>query len=234
VLTLTLDTALNACAVAVSHDGEILAFAHEPMQRGHQERLAPMAQAVMREAGVAFADLDRIGVTVGPGSFTGLRVGLAFAKAMSLALGIPCIGVNSLEALAAERSGFVAAVIAAKGDQVYLQAFMDGAALMAPDVLDIPTAAARLGELWSGGSAALVGSGAPLLEGVLRHALIHPAETADICALARRIESRPAAAHRPRPLYLRPPDAKTIAERKAAKSAAETSLATRFAPKTPA
>ncbi len=234
MLTLTLDTALNACAVAVSRDGVILASFSETMQRGHQERLAPMAQAVMREADVAFADLDRIGVTVGPGSFTGLRVGLAFAKAMSLALDIPCIGVNSLEALAAERSNFVAAVIAAKGDQVYLQAFMDGAALMEPAVLDIPQAAARLGELWSGGPAALVGSGAPLLEGVLRHAVMDPAETADICALARLIGSRPAAAHRPRPLYLRPPDAKTIAERKAAESASEANLASHFAPKTPA
>jgi len=217
VLTLVLDTALNACAVAVSRDGHILAYASEPMQRGHQERLAPMAEAVARRSGVGFDALDRIGVTVGPGSFTGLRVGLAFAKALSLALDIPCVGVNSLEALAAGRAGFVAAAVAAKGDQLYLQVFLDGTALMAPDVLDIPVAKARIAELWSGDApATLVGSGAALLANVLQSAVIDEAETGDICAIARLIEGRPSLAARPRPLYLRPPDAKTIAERLAA------------------
>jgi len=213
VLTLVLDTALNACAVAVSRDGHVLAQASEPMQRGHQERLAPMVETVMRNGEVGFDALDRIGVTVGPGSFTGLRVGLAFAKALSLALNIPCIGVNSLEALAAGRRDFVVAAIAAKGDQLYVQAFLDGTALMAPDVLDTAIAAARIAELWSGDATTMVGSGAPQLAGVLRSAVVVEAMTADICAVARLIESRPGSAARPRPLYLRAPDAKTIAER---------------------
>ncbi len=213
MLTLVLDTALNACAVALSRDGDILAYASEPMQRGHQERLAPMVETVMLQGDVSFDSLDRIGVTIGPGSFTGLRVGLAFAKALSLALNIPCIGVNSLEALAAGRMGFVAAAIAAKGDQLYLQAFLDGTALMAPDVLDVSVAAARIAELWSGTQATLVGSGAPQLAGIAHAAAIDDAETADICALAHLIEGRPSGAARPRPLYLRAPDAKTIAER---------------------
>ncbi len=213
MLTLVLDTALNACAAAVSRDGQVLGHASEPMQRGHQERLAPMVEAVMSRSGVDFAALTRIGVTVGPGSFTGLRVGLAFAKAMSLALDIPCVGVNSLEALGSGRPGFVAAAIAAKGEQLYLQAFLDGTALMAPDVLDTSVAAARIAELWAGAPATLVGSGALQLAGVLRTAVIEAAETADICALARLIEGRPTSPVRPRPLYLRPPDAKTIAQR---------------------
>jgi len=216
VLTLVLDTALNACAAAVSRDGHILSHASEAMQRGHQERLAPMVEAVMQSSGAGFDALDRIGVTVGPGSFTGLRVGLAFAKAMSLALDIPCIGVNSLEALAAGRPGFVAAAIAAKGDQLYLQAFLDGTALMAPDVLDTAVAVARIVELWSGAEATLVGSGASELVGILPGAAIAEAQTADICALANLIERRPSSTARPRPLYLRPPDAKTIAERREA------------------
>jgi tRNA threonylcarbamoyladenosine biosynthesis protein TsaB len=132
---------------------------------------------------------------------------------MSLALDISCIGVNSLEALAAGRSGFVAAAIAAKGEQLYLQAFLDGTALMAPDVLDTAVAAARLVELWSGTEATLVGSGAAQLVGVLPGATIAEAEAADISALAHLVEGRPSAAVRPRPLYLRAPDAKTIAER---------------------
>jgi tRNA threonylcarbamoyladenosine biosynthesis protein TsaB len=213
VLTLVLDTALNACAAAVSRDGDVLAHDSETMRRGHQERLAPMVEAVMLKSGIAFEALDRIGVTVGPGSFTGLRVGLAFAKALSLALDIPCIGVNSLEALASGRPGFVVAAIAAKGDQLYLQVFLDGTALMAPDVLDTTLAGARIAELWPGDSATLVGSGASQFAGLLTSAVIDEAEAADICAIARRIESRPNGAVRPRPLYLRAPDAKTVAER---------------------
>jgi tRNA threonylcarbamoyladenosine biosynthesis protein TsaB len=207
---------LNACAVAVAVDGVILAHASEPMQRGHQERLAPMVESVMRQGGVGFDALDRVGVTVGPGSFTGLRVGLAFAKALSLALDIPCIGVNSLEALAGRRPGFVAAAIAAKGEQVYLQVFLDGAALMAPDVLDTAVAAARIAELWPGGEATLVGSGARPLSGVLPFAAIDDVDAADICTLVRLVEDRPSLPGRPRPLYLRAPDAKTIAERRSA------------------
>ncbi len=214
MLTLVLDTALNACAAAVSRDGHILGHASDVMQRGHQERLAPMVEDIMLSGAVQFDALDRVGVTVGPGSFTGLRVGLAFAKAMSLALDIPCVGVTSLEALAAGRTGFVAAAIAAKGDQLYLQAFLDGTALMAPDVLDTAVATARIVELWSGASATLVGSGASQLAGVLSSAVIDEAEAADICAVARLVEGRPSGAVRPRPLYLRAPDAKTIAERR--------------------
>ena len=81
MIILGLDTALAACSVAVTRDGEVLAAMSEPMLRGHQERLAPMVQEVMAAAGLPFAALDRVGVTVGPGSFTGLRVGLAFAAA---------------------------------------------------------------------------------------------------------------------------------------------------------
>jgi tRNA threonylcarbamoyladenosine biosynthesis protein TsaB len=173
-----------------------------------------MVEDIMLSGAVQFDALDRVGVTVGPGSFTGLRVGLAFAKAMSLALDIPCVGVTSLEALAAGRTGFVAAAIAAKGDQLYLQAFLDGTALMAPDVLDTAVATARIVELWSGASATLVGSGASQLAGVLSSAVIDEAEAADICAVARLVEGRPSGAVRPRPLYLRAPDAKTIAERR--------------------
>ena len=81
------------------------------MTRGHQERIGVIARQAALEAGVAFADLDRIGVTVGPGSFTGLRVGLAFAKGLATALSIPCVGVTTLEAMAYGVEGFVAAVL---------------------------------------------------------------------------------------------------------------------------
>ena len=128
MIVLGLDTCLAACSAAVADGERLIARVSAPMARGHQERLAPMVRDLMGEAGIAFSDLDRIGVTVGPGSFTGLRVGLAFAKGLALALHRPCIGIGTLAALAAsaEAPGHCAAVIDAGRGQVYLQLFADG------------------------------------------------------------------------------------------------------------
>ena len=209
MIVLALDTANGACSAAVLKDGVVLAAFSEPMMRGHQERLAPLVREALSEAGIAASDLDRIGVTVGPGSFTGLRVGLAFAKGLALALGRPCIGIGSLEALAASApgAGLTAAVIDAKRGQVYLQVFEAGVPVMAPDVLPIGIAAARLAELWSGGTSRLVGPGAALLADVLPRAELIERAAPDPVALARLAAGKPAAAPA-RPLYLRAPDAK--------------------------
>jgi len=203
---LGLDTCLAACSVAVCEGERVLAHASQSMARGHQERLAPMAQQVVAATGGEFADLDRIAVTVGPGSFTGLRVGLAFAKGLAAALGRPLVGVGLLEALAAEADGLVFAVVDARREQLYLQAFEDGRALMAPDVLPLGTAAARLAEIAAGRPFSLVGSGAPLLAEIAPAARVLTPEGAD----ARRV-AQLGAARAPgpvRPLYLRAPDAR--------------------------
>jgi tRNA threonylcarbamoyladenosine biosynthesis protein TsaB len=209
MIVLALDTATGACSAAVIQGAAVLAQRSEPMTRGHQERLALLVREVMSEAGVAFAEIDRIGVTVGPGSFTGLRVGLAFAKGLGLALSRPCIGIGTLEALAASDPGpgLTAAVIDAKRGQVYLQVFQDGAPVMAPDVLPVETAAARLAEFWAGGLARLIGPGAALLDGVLTGAEVHERAAPDPVALARLAALRPPGIPA-RPLYLRAPDAK--------------------------
>lgn len=206
MLTLALDTCLNACSVAVVDGERALAGEREVMARGHQERLAPMVERAMQAAGRPFSDLGRIGVTVGPGSFTGLRVGLAFAKGLGAALSIPVVGVGTLEALAAQAEGLVFAALDARRDQVYLQAFDGGRALMAPDVLPVETAAARVAELAMGRPATFVGSGGPLLAAVLPGAALIPAEGADARLVARLAAARTPAP--PRPLYLRAPDAK--------------------------
>src|SRR6478735_1984689 len=102
MIVLGLDTCLSSCSVAVLDGERVVASAREVMARGHQERLAPMARTVMAQAGVPFGRLDRIAATVGPGSFTGLRVGVAFAKGLALALDRATVGIGTLEALAAE------------------------------------------------------------------------------------------------------------------------------------
>ena len=206
MIVLALDTCLTACSVAVSDGGRVLAHASEVMARGHQERLAPMARAVMAEAGLPFAALQRIGATVGPGSFTGLRVGIAFAKGLAAALTIPAAGVGTLEALAAEASGLVFAAVDARRDQIYLQAFEDGRALSGPEPLGLEAAAARAAAIAQGRPATLVGSGAALLAPLVPKAKVLPLEGADARQVARLAAARDPAPLRP--LYLRAPDAK--------------------------
>jgi tRNA threonylcarbamoyladenosine biosynthesis protein TsaB len=204
-MILSIDTCLGASSVAVLDGERVLAARSEPMTRGHQERIGVLARETAAEAGIAFADLSRIGVTVGPGSFTGLRVGLAFAKGLATALSIPCVGVNTLESLAFGIRGFAAAVIDARMSQVYLQVFADGVSLMAPDALVLGEAAARLAELYSGGPATLIGSGAPLLADALPSASVLTPVSADSVAVARLAAAKPTPSHSPRPLYLRAP-----------------------------
>jgi tRNA threonylcarbamoyladenosine biosynthesis protein TsaB len=204
-MILSIDTCLGASSVAVLDGERVLAARSEPMTRGHQERIGVLVREAAAEAGVAFADLSRIGVTVGPGGFTGLRVGLAFAKGLATALSIPCVGVNTLESLAFGTKGFAAAVIDARMNQVYLQVFADGVSLMAPDALGLGEAAARLAELYSGGPATLVGSGAPLLADALPSATVLTPVSADPVAVARLAAAKPTPSHSARPLYLRAP-----------------------------
>jgi len=203
MIVLAIDTCLFACSVAVVDGERVLARRVEPMSRGHQERLAPLVQEAMLEAGLGFDRLERIGVTVGPGSFTGLRVGLAFAKGLAAALAIPAVGVGSLEALAEPERGNVVAVLDAKRGQVYLQAFCDGVPVSAPDVLPIETAAARVAEF---APDILIGTGAALLADVRPGVRVTPADVTDPVAVARLAAARPMVP--PRPLYLRAPDAK--------------------------
>ena len=207
MIVLALDTCLPACSVALARDGQILGWLSEPTARGHQERLAPMTRDLMATAGLDFAALDRIGVTVGPGSFTGLRVGLAFAKGLAFALGRPCVGVGTLEALAASVAGDgpKAAVIDAGRGRVYMQLFDGAISLSGPDILPRETAVARLIEVYASAEVLLTGPGAALLAGALSGAIVRPLTAPDPRAVAHLAAEAPPAP--PRPLYLRPPDA---------------------------
>lgn len=208
MIILAIDTCLEACSAALLEGATVLAADSLPMARGHQEALAPLVEKLVAQAGIAFSDLDRIGVTVGPGSFTGLRVGLAFAKGLGAALDRPVAGIGALAALAEPHGpGLVFPLIDARRGQVYLQAFAQGRPLMAPDALEIDTAAARLAELSAGGACRLVGSGAALLAGLLPGAEVFPDGACDPAAVGRLAAAAPGTAA-PRPLYLRAPDAR--------------------------
>jgi tRNA threonylcarbamoyladenosine biosynthesis protein TsaB len=198
---LVIDTALDACTAAVFEDGRALGVRSEVMARGHSERLGGFVRDAVAEAGGGFEALDRIGVTVGPGSFTGLRIGLAFAQGLGAALGLPVVGVSTLEALARSADGgqgATAAVIDARRGQVYLQLFETGRAASEPEALSLEDAVARLtGRVWR-----ITGSGAALVGG-------EPSKLTapDPASLATLTEAHDPAGNPPRPLYLRAPDA---------------------------
>jgi tRNA threonylcarbamoyladenosine biosynthesis protein TsaB len=177
------------------------------MARGHQERLALMTDEAMTQAGLAYRDLSFIAVTVGPGSFTGLRVGLAFAKGLALALNRPCLGVGVLEALATHQAATDAraAVIDAGRGRVYMQAFSKALALGPPDIYEIAAAQAWLAGAFPVGGFTLLGPGARLLADAWPAVPLDELAVPDPVAIGRlALQGRGLAAT---PIYLRPPDA---------------------------
>ena len=105
-LVLAFDTSAAHCAAALVRGPAVLAARHEPMDRGQAERLLPMLEELMAEAGTGWTALDGIGVVTGPGNFTGVRLAVAAARGLALGLGIPAVGVSIFEALA-DRPGEV-------------------------------------------------------------------------------------------------------------------------------
>lgn len=214
---LAVDTALEACAAAVARrsDGVVDVVAiGEVIGRGHAETVMRVVGEALDRAGLDHRDLDGYAVSIGPGSFTGIRVGVAAVRGFALAAGRPAVGVTTLEALAEEaraaRPGrAVLAAIDARKDEVYAQAFAaDGRPIDAPVVVARAAAAARAVAL----GAVVVGSAAPLLAalepGLVALATPFPAiDTVARLGLAR-LAAGPAPFARPAPLYVRPPDAK--------------------------
>lgn len=204
--TLIIDTALAACTAVAADGVRVIAAETEAMTRGHQERLGGMVREAMASADWSFDQLERIAVTTGPGSFTGLRVGLAFAQGLGLALDRPVAGLSTLAALArdaeADPGQTVWALIDARRGQVYGQAFRGDAAMDAPAALALEDAAARIAA--AGPDLILVGSGAALVGGAGARVIERAAPSPG--ALARLAADQPQG--EARPLYLRAPDAK--------------------------
>jgi tRNA threonylcarbamoyladenosine biosynthesis protein TsaB len=219
VIVLGLDTALGACSVALLADGQTLAHDHRAMLRGHAEALAPMVEALMREARLGFAALDRIAVTTGPGTFTGQRVGLAFARALRVALNKPAIGVTTLDVMAVEaltktRVPWAIAAADAKRGEIYLGArSAKGETLLFPELIAIESVLARVAVLakFYGGEFALAGTASEFIGPLLTQAGLQPLDSLlrqpDAIFVARLAADAPAGPP-PKPLYLRAPDAK--------------------------
>jgi tRNA threonylcarbamoyladenosine biosynthesis protein TsaB len=220
MLILALDTALDAASAAVldTASGNVLARESQPMKRGHAEALMPLVARVMQQAAVPFQALDRIAATTGPGSFTGLRVGLSAARGIALAARKPVVGVTTLTAFAAphvrEQNGHpIVSAIDARHDHVYLQVVTgQGEALVSPRVAPVEEAlaASRFGApLIVGNAAQMVAArwpkdAAPPLE-------VDQQAAPDIVWVAWLAAAADPAVAAPRPFYLRAPDAKPAA-----------------------
>lgn len=214
---LAIDTALPACSACVLTEGATRPDAEETlgMERGHAEALIPLIERVMAGVDGGFSSLGRVAVTVGPGSFTGLRVGIAAARAIALAWSIPTVGVSTLAALAAplileEQPGKVVVAIDARHGHIFFAAFhADGSIFLPPRFATLRDALEQLGE----GPLRLAGSGAPILaidawsRGISAE-IVGSRVAPEIGYVARLgLLADPASAP-PRPLYLKAPDAK--------------------------
>lgn len=205
---LVLDTSLEACSVGIL-DGERTLERSEIVLRGHAERLFGTVESAMDEAGIDFPDLDCIAVTVGPGSFTGVRIGVAAARGFALVTGRPAVGLSTLAAHAesarrAGAAGPVLALLTGRGGEVSGQIFAaDGVPLGEP-TQDRPepfaAIARRKGASLAGSGADAVAALDPSLKVIHRRSA---PELASLLAIAR--DERYALP--PKPIYLRPPDA---------------------------
>ena len=217
MLILAIDTALDACAAGVldTDAARMIAQESQAMKRGHAEALMPLIARVIRQAGIAFAALDRIAVTTGPGSFTGMRVGLSAARGIALAADRPVVGLSTLTAYAApvvsqNAAQAVISAIDARHDHVYFQVVSgDGGSLMRPRLAPVEEAlgAARLG------AAHLVGNAAKILADrwpadAPPPFKVDPQPAPDIAWLAWLGAAVSPDIAPARPYYLRAPDAK--------------------------
>ena len=181
-LILAFDTSVAHCAAALLSGDKIIARRDEPMAKGQAERLFPLLEEVLAEGNVTWSDLTAIGVGIGPGNFTGIRISVSAARGLALSLGIPAIGVSSFEAQAINAPRPITSLIDARRDQVFVQELTEAGALP-PHVMPHSKVTASN--------------------------TIGPSETVDAAAIARITAKRYTDPNEPRPapLYVRAPDA---------------------------
>ena len=209
MILLAIDTFGSGCYAAIyDSDADMtLGIAGEDIGRGHAERLMGFIDQALANAGLDLAQIERVAVTIGPGSFTGIRVGVAAVRGLSLALGVPAVGITTLACLAAQHlcdhpGAPVFVAMNAKRSEAYCQAFSpNGVPVGEAAVLSLDDA--KSAATSAGGT--VVGSAAPLLSG---GEAAGPADKLSIAVVARLGALADPIADRPKPLYLRGPDAK--------------------------
>lgn len=205
-MILVIDTSGPVCAAGIYDSGasRLVASKSETLGKGHAERLIPMIDEVLRDAGLTLKDMTRIGVTTGPGSFTGIRVGVAAARGFALSLGIPAVGVTTLQVVAEQVLEIdppapVVAAIDAGRDEIFAQAFLPGGVLLTePATYDYGAVRAMIDRF----GAIPVGSGIDAMEGRLHDPDAYPLDR--IGRIAARLPDDAKAS----PVYIRGAGAK--------------------------
>jgi tRNA threonylcarbamoyl adenosine modification protein YeaZ len=225
LIVLALDTALASCSVCLfdSERDKVVASESAMLGRGHAEALLPMLERVVAKLDGGWAKIARIGVVIGPGSFTGLRVGIAAARAAALAVGCPAVGISTLAALAAPIFAVsegvpIAAAIDARHGNLYFQVFSpEGYARGEPEALSLEEAVARIGH----DPVHLVGSASPALQsavlragGSVRSSLAEAVP--DIVSVAKLCVSANPRRSPPDPLYVKEAGARPLSEQASA------------------
>ncbi|MBJ3763954.1 tRNA (adenosine(37)-N6)-threonylcarbamoyltransferase complex dimerization subunit type 1 TsaB [Maribius pontilimi] len=205
---LAFDTSAAHCAAALRSGGALVAEMQEDMARGQAERLMPLLEELLRRSAIGWRDLDALAVGIGPGNFTGLRVGVAAARGLALGLGRPCHGVSTFDlALGGNRGEAVLVCLPAPHDMAYVQPFFRGRASGPAQLID-PARPPQ--DLQAPSGMSVTG---PLAETVGRHfeCFVDQSDEgpvapriAEIAEHRHRAGERP---DRPAPLYVRPPDA---------------------------
>lgn len=220
---LAFDTALESCSVAIqTASGEILCD-HRQQDRGHAETLVPQIVDLMKQAGLSFHDLNLLATTTGPGSFTGLRTGLSAAQGYALSLGLPLIGITTLEMLAHEvptpQDRRILSLIDSKRGDFYYQIFDDQAvALTQPDIVRPENLSQRIQEK----RVVLVGNGAAAAAPLLAHSDVEiyhtPVDARALLPIAQARYQKGGTGHpcECKPLYLRDADAQPPRENRIA------------------
>ncbi|MEX0300209.1 MAG: tRNA (adenosine(37)-N6)-threonylcarbamoyltransferase complex dimerization subunit type 1 TsaB [Kordiimonas sp.] len=206
---LAIDTSETHCSAALLTSDAREFSRMEDIGRGHAERLLPMIEELFAEAGQAYADLTRVAVVTGPGTFTGLRIGLSVARGLALSLNIPCVGLMSFPVIAAgvkaDKEQLVHVVTKGRGGQVFYQAYI-GEQSGLPLGLGVPVNVdvEEVDEAIAAKPGLVCGSGVALLqnfEGPSEGVAVDPVVLAK---MARNVDPQN---HPPEPTYLRQADA---------------------------
>lgn len=222
---LALDSATAACSVAAWIDGTIVAVERADLPRGQAEALLPMVERVRAASGLAYAAFDRLAVTIGPGHFTGLRIGLAAARGLALATGRPLVGITTLAAVAAgvpeqeARAGILVVALDSKRADPYVQAFAaDGRPSGPPATRPVATYAAELRAAHPHAAFIVAGDAGAAIVAELRASgaaarRASARERPDAATVAALAAAAPAPTDLPAPLYIHP--AETTAPKRA-------------------